>query len=177
MTIINQPFEEVKFSEGAFDLAISATAFHWVDQTKGLRKVGRLLKPDGVWAMWWHIFGDPKEPDEFHKATDSLFATLSNSPSKGNQSHFALETEKRFDDIEGTGLFKRPYFEAIHWILPLTAEKLRGLYATFSPIQKIEPGKRQWFLDQLMQVVDNQFGGLVQKKMITAIYIARRRDR
>lgn len=173
VTILNEPFEKVALPNGRFDLAVSSTAFHWIEQTSGLKKVGQLLKPNGVWAMWWHIFGDPKEPDAFHDVTQPLFATLPHSPSTGNTSHFALEKDKRFVELEGTGLFKWPFFEAMHWTLPLNAAKLRGLYATFSPIQKLEPNRREAFLDELADVVDNQFEGHVEKKMITAIYIAR----
>ncbi len=36
------------------DLVVSAQAWHWVDHTVGLPKVGALLRPGGVFAVFWN---------------------------------------------------------------------------------------------------------------------------
>src|SRR5690242_6402850 len=62
-TVIHSIFENAVLPLGVFDLGASATAFHWVDQRAGLRKVASLLKPGGWWAMWWNVFGDLARAD------------------------------------------------------------------------------------------------------------------
>jgi len=56
--VLTADFEEVPLPEGAFDLAISATAFHWLDPTVAYPKVARALRPGGTIALFWneHVF-------------------------------------------------------------------------------------------------------------------------
>jgi SAM-dependent methyltransferase len=58
--VIAKPFEAVQLAPASFDLAISATAFHWLEQASALRKVADLLRPGGGWEIpiirtpsWW----------------------------------------------------------------------------------------------------------------------------
>lgn len=48
-------FEDLAVPEGAFDLVISAQAFHWIDATTGLAQVYRLLAPGGAVALFWNF--------------------------------------------------------------------------------------------------------------------------
>ena len=53
--IINTSFENWKAADSSFDLAISATAFHFIDQEYGYKKVKRILKPLGTLGFFWTI--------------------------------------------------------------------------------------------------------------------------
>ena len=177
VTILNQTFERVSFAPASFDLAISATAFHWVDQSIGLRKIADLLRKGGMWAMWWNIFGDASRADPFRQATDEVLKPLTRSPSHVNkgESHFALDKEARIADILNTGQMTLPRFELIRWTITLNVTQLRGLYATFSPIQKQDVASRKCILDELSAIAENKFGGIVERPMMTAIYLSRRK--
>src|SRR5262249_54257074 len=74
-------FEDAELPSAWFDLGTAATVMHWLDEETTLRKVARVLRPGGWWAMWWNVFGDPAQPDAFHEATNSLLAKLDRSPS------------------------------------------------------------------------------------------------
>src|SRR5262249_38175362 len=76
-------FEDVELDPASFDLAVSATAFHWVDEPVGLRRVARALRPGGWFAQWWNMFGDPDQLDAFHLATQSIVGGLAEGPSRG----------------------------------------------------------------------------------------------
>ncbi|MCI0580958.1 MAG: class I SAM-dependent methyltransferase [Chloroflexi bacterium] len=175
--ILNQTFESVALAPASFNLAVSATAFHWIDQSIGLRKIADVLHQGGVWAMWWNIFGDPGRPDPFYQAADEVLKPLTSSPSHDNNSniHFALDKAARIADILSTGKMTPPRFEVIRWAITLNVAQLRGLYATFSPIQKQDVDSRKRILDALAAIVENEFGGLVEKPMVTAVYLARRK--
>jgi hypothetical protein len=60
-------FEEADITLAGFDLAVAATSFHWVDQKLGLSKLGRAIRPGGWVALWWTLFRDPDQPDEFSR--------------------------------------------------------------------------------------------------------------
>lgn len=47
------------FEPGAFDLALSAQTFHALDRAAALAEMMRVLKPNGVVAIWWkQLVGD-----------------------------------------------------------------------------------------------------------------------
>jgi ubiquinone/menaquinone biosynthesis C-methylase UbiE len=44
--------EALPFTDGAFDLVTSTVSFHqWAGQARGLKEVGRVLVPDGVFVL------------------------------------------------------------------------------------------------------------------------------
>jgi SAM-dependent methyltransferase len=49
------PFEEWRPQVAAFDLAVSATAFHWLDPEIAYPKVARALRPRGELALFWNV--------------------------------------------------------------------------------------------------------------------------
>ena len=56
VNIINSPFETWKSEKSSFDLAISGTAFHFIQpQEDGYRKVFDLLNDEGSIAFFWTV--------------------------------------------------------------------------------------------------------------------------
>jgi SAM-dependent methyltransferase len=83
LTVVLAPFEELELEEASFELGFSATAFYWLAEDLALRKVTTLLRPGGLWAMVWNVFGDSSRLDPFHEETKSILDGPS-SPSAGN---------------------------------------------------------------------------------------------
>ncbi|HLI65204.1 MAG TPA: class I SAM-dependent methyltransferase [Caulobacteraceae bacterium] len=50
LTVRAAPFEEAELAAAAFDLGVSATAFHWLDEQPALAKIADALKPGGWWG-------------------------------------------------------------------------------------------------------------------------------
>jgi SAM-dependent methyltransferase len=168
-------FEEAILPEASFDLGVSATAFHWLEQASALTKIYRSLKPGGWWAMWWNHFGS-EEPDDFHRATDHLFIGTADSPAWSDQKRipFALDRDSRLQDLTANGFHGA---EVDLWRSSFTCATagLVALYSTFSPIQALEPNSRQRLLTGLAQVANEQFGGRVERQLITVLYTAQRK--
>lgn len=177
ITVVNALFEEAVLEAGTFDLGCSATAFHWMDQRAALVKVATLLKPGGWWAMWWNVFGDPERDDPFHEATLPLLSGLSTSASwSPSWKHPAtLDTEARFGDLKASGFFDDLGFEHIRWTLVLDSAQVRALYASYSHIAILDDAERKRVLDGLFDIAARDFGGRVERNMVTALYTARRR--
>jgi SAM-dependent methyltransferase len=175
LRILVQAFEEALLPAESFDLVVAASAFHWIDPTQGPARAADLLRAGGWLALWWSIFGDPQSPDPFRDATDSLLGPLAQSPSTGERGvPFALDAEARIADLERVGRFRDIEHETIRWTLELDPPAVRRLYSTFSPIARLPEGQRTTILDSLEQVAADQFGGRVERRMVTPIYIARR---
>lgn len=166
-------FEEAMLPQAAFDLGVAATSFHWLEQTSALAKVYRSLKPGGWWAMWWNHFGSD-EPDEFQRATDHLFVGTADSPSRSGEKRipFAFDRHSRLQDLTANG-FQDAEVELWRSSFSYDTSRLIALYSTFSPIQALAPDSRQLFLSSLAQIADEQFGGNVERPLITVLYTAR----
>ena len=66
-------FEDQRIEPASFDLAASATAFHWVDAAVAVPRIADALV-EGAWlALWWTVFGDPDRPDPFQAAAQPAF--------------------------------------------------------------------------------------------------------
>jgi SAM-dependent methyltransferase len=183
LIVLNEPLEDVELPDEAFDLAIAASSFHWVDEDPGLSKIFAALRPGGSVALWWTLFGDDERPDRFHQALssvlDSLYATEGiepeRSPSAGceGRPRFALDVEARRAAVTLAG-FDEFEHELISWTQTWDTARIRTLYATFSPILRLESATRAAILDAVAEVADRQFGGRVELPLLTSLYTARR---
>jgi SAM-dependent methyltransferase len=176
LTVTVSPFEETDLPPAAFDLGAAATVFHWLDQDVALHKIMHAIRPGGWWAMWWNVFGDTARPDDFHGATQHLFASVEHTPSTGRNGspHYALDTDTRIDTLRATNGFDIITHDLLRWTLTLSTDEVVALYATFSPVSRLAPAARERFLDALRQIADTHFSGRVERPMLTPIYTARR---
>jgi SAM-dependent methyltransferase len=172
LKILASAFEEVELEESAFDLGVSATAFHWLDEDAALTKIARLLRPAGWWAAFWNVFGDDSRPDPFHLATKEMLAGPS-SPSAGERGvPFGLDAGARLAALKRTGAFDVADSRTSAWSLVLDADQTVALYATYSNINV--RADREVVLAELGRIARDKFGGRVVRNMTTSLYIARR---
>ncbi|MBV9270635.1 MAG: class I SAM-dependent methyltransferase, partial [Candidatus Eremiobacteraeota bacterium] len=52
-TFIEASAEQLPFPDERFDLALSADAFQWLDKSRALAEMQRVLKRGGLLAIWW----------------------------------------------------------------------------------------------------------------------------
>ena len=170
LRVVISTFEETLLREASFDLGLSATAFHWLDEDLAFTKVARLLRPGGWWAMVWNTFGDPHRPDPFHEATKIIL----NGPSSpgGGDAPFALDAEARLAALERTHAFDSVEHQTSAWSLILDPDQTVALYATYSNVN-IRPD-REAVLTELGRIASDEFHGRVTRNMITSLYVARR---
>lgn len=172
LRVLRAPFEDASLEEGAFDLGISATAFHWLDEEAALQKVARLLRPGGWWAAIWHVFGDDSRPDPFHDATQGVLSGYT-SPSAGNRGiPFGLDAEARTEALKRTGAFDVVEHKIVPWQLVLTADETMALYATYSDMAA-RPNMAA-VLEEVGRIAREEFGGRVERNMTTSVFVARR---
>jgi SAM-dependent methyltransferase len=169
LEVRNETFEDANLAEGAFDLGIAATSFHWLDEDSALAKIATVLKRGGWWAALWNIFGDDRLPDPFHDATNDLLNGPEGAkpgPSRGEQ------TAERLAALTRAG-FQAVTYEASHRPLVLSPDETVRLYATYSNIQA-RPD-RDAVLAELRRIAESPpFSGRVVRNTITALYLARR---
>ena len=181
LEVVVAPFEDADLPSATFDLVAAATSFHWLETGPALAKIAHLLQPAGWVALWWNVFGDPERPDPFHDATRDLLRGLEPSPSEGSSgtpegssgTPFALDVEARVADLGNAG-FEGVEHESIRWTLRLDPPGTRRLYATYSNIARLPEGPREAILDEIARIADVEFGGRVERQMVTPVYTAQR---
>jgi SAM-dependent methyltransferase len=168
--------EDAELEPVAFDLTVAASSFHWVDEVVGLAKLHAALRPGGWVAIWWTTYGDDTRPDPFREAVDPLFEDIPHGPSgptEEGRPSFALDAESRIAALADAG-FADLESDLFRWARAWDTEGIRGLYSTFSPISALEPARRQEFLDTVARIADDEFGGRVEKPLVTSLYTGRR---
>ncbi len=172
LKVLVAAFEEAALDNAAFDLGVSATAFHWLDEDAAFVKIARLLRPGGWWAAIWNVFGDHGQPDLFHEATKELLDGPT-SPSAGERGvPFGLDVAARIAALRRADAFDIVESKTNRRPLTLDAEQTVALYATYSNI--IARPDCEAVLAELGRIARNQFGGRVVLNMTTSLYIARR---
>jgi SAM-dependent methyltransferase len=171
-----EAFEDTQLADGTFDLGVAATSFHWVRAEPGLAQAGRLLRPGGWWSMVWNVFGDEARQDDFHEATAEVLGDRrSPSAGSGGRPDYGLDQARRRAELEASGLFQDVGFEVRPWTLILDAAGVRALYGTYSEINARTADERERVLDALVEIAERQFGGRVERNMLTALHTACRR--
>lgn len=178
LQILRSSFEAAELPANSFEMGAAATSFHWLDPQSALPKLHRLLVPGGQWCMWWNLFGDREHPDAFELASTPLFRRLTPDADwrLDGRAPFALETEKRRTELEEAG-FEKVEFQRLHWLCPMRSAEVVALAATFSQVSLAAPEPRRHFLLSLGELVDREFGGLVERHFSTAFYTARKPSR
>lgn len=174
VSIRAEPFESVDLPLKSFDLGVSATAFHWLDEDLALRKVARLLRPGGWWAAFWNVYGDPTHPSEFHRAIDPVYREIVRPSRRTSRRPAQLDRAARERAIERTGSFGRVSSTVVRWSLTLRSLRLTSLYSTYGPIATLPARSRRRFLNEVERIADERFGGSVTIPVLTPLYTARR---
>jgi SAM-dependent methyltransferase len=168
LEVVEATFEDADLPPSSFDLVTAATAFHWLDPEQAFPKIASVLRAGGWLALWWNVFGDPDRPDPFHDATEPLLRKLAVGP---GGDPYALDVTARTSELASSG-FQDVEHEAIRWTLDLDATQARQLYATYSNIARLPPAQRMTILDEIERIAEYEFGGRIERRMVTPMYTA-----
>jgi SAM-dependent methyltransferase len=171
LRVVVADIEHADLPPGAYDLAVSATAFHWVDPGRALPKVASLLAPGGYLAVWWTVFGDPERPTDFRRALDDIYARHL-PDERRDHTPGPLRVESWSDELRRGGWFGEVSVDLIRWTQQLTVASARSLWSSFPNVGELPAPRREAFLDDLAATV-GEHGGLVADPRVTAVYRAR----
>lgn len=159
---------------GGFDLAVAATALHWLDPATSTAKIARLVRPGGWLAAWWTEFGDAKRPTLFRDRLDDVYHDLLPAATgyRDSRSH-VLDTDRWHGQLTAGGYFDDVSVEVIEWNQTLSAETARDQWSTFPNIKELAAPDRHEFLTRLGSIID-ELGGRVEDPRLTVIYTAQR---
>jgi len=149
-------FEECSLPEKSYDLIYSASAFHWIPEEVGYRKVFASLKSGGVFARFanhpFHDKGRPGLPEAIEEQY-KVYMPGSKEPVE--------YTEKQAADRAAIAL-KYGFVDIRHYLYhrqrSFTAEQYIKLLGTYSDHIALPEPVRKEFFEKIRRTIDD-FGG------------------
>ncbi len=130
-TVVCADFERLDVEPIAYDLVVSAQAFHWIEPTIGYPKAHAALRSDGHLALVWNLFPGSETP--IHRALDEVYRAFAPQLC-GDPGRRSLEgrVERTMREIRASGLFGEPIVHLYPWTVTYTSAEYLELLRTFS---------------------------------------------
>ncbi|BAY74858.1 type 11 methyltransferase [Nostoc linckia NIES-25] len=169
----NTAFEDWVIEENAFDLVISATAFHWLDPTIAYKKTALALRSKGAIALFWneHVYSDAS--NGFFEEVQKLYQSLAPELVKDDEPPLReKEVPNKISEIEQTGLFGEVTYRSYRWDATYNTANYLNLLNTYSGHLNLDSLKKARFFDAIAQLINTKFNGEITKGYLTTLYVA-----
>ncbi len=162
-SVITGKFEETEFEKDAFDLVYSASAFHWVPEEIGYKKVLSMLKSGGAFARFanhpYRDKGNPVLSQKIDELYGKYYYTFYNKKQENPKEYDEQQAKERafiaekygFTDIQYAMFYRTRVFSAQEYII---------LLGTYSDHIAMEESIRKKFFGEIEETI-NQHGGIV----------------
>jgi SAM-dependent methyltransferase len=174
--ILTGNFEEIRIPEEAFDLLISATAFHWLDPVVAYPKAAHSLKPGGAIALFWNEHVHTDADPGFFAAAQDVYAR--EAPEIWDENHDGPPPPEgvpdRTGEIEDSGLFGPVVRRSYPWDQPYDAAGYLRVLDTYSGHMSLKDETRTRLYAGISRLIGEEYGGRIVKGYQTSLYVARR---
>lgn len=151
-------FEDVYFENNSFNLIYSASAFHWIPEEVGYKKVFNLLKSGGVFARFAnHPFKD-KGREGLHQAIQEVYAAY--MPGSPGVKEYSEQGAMGIANIAKKYGFIDISYKLYNRTRTFTSKEYIELLGTYSDHIAIEEKTRNRFFSEIEAVIDS-FGGQI----------------
>jgi len=171
-------FEESSLQEEAFDLAISATAFHWLDPAVAYPKAATALRDRGSLALFWNVHVQSEASEGFFEAAQRIYER--EAPEiVGPEDHKGLprphEVPDRTEEIQNTDHFGSIITRHYRWDETYDSRGYLRVLSTYSGHRSLSADTRERLFLGIADLIDNSFDGRIIKGYLTTLYVAHRR--
>lgn len=170
-------FEDWPGEPANFDLALSATAFHWIDPAISYQKTAQMLKPSGSIALFWHEHVQSEASQGFFEEVQQIY--LREVPEQTEKygpllwPHEVAEPVKA--DIEQAGLFGPVTVLRYHWDVTYDATSYLRLLNTYSNHRILDDQRRHRLFHDIAALINTRFNGRITKGYLAILYMAHRK--
>ncbi len=168
-------FEESTPKEGAYDLIISATAFHWVPVEEGYPLTAKALKPGGTIALFWNMHPelDPDVYEALRGVYKEYVPNIHASTYKLDKKSAKEEAKGGEAEINKSGFFEPVSVRHYNWSQDYTSEQYTKLLNTYANYQNLDDKVRETFFEKVREVIDTKFGGKITNHYLVVLYTAK----
>lgn len=167
-------------SEGRmFDALMAAQAWHWIDPVAGAAKAAEVLRPDGLFAAFWHVFIPPAQvrkafAEAYHRVVpDSPFDFKAAAP---QESPYGTLLTKAGEALEATGAFTKSEQWQCEWTHPYTRDEWLDQLPTQGAMTRLPKESLAEILRTVGAAID-ELGGTMETTFTTIALTAKRTAR
>jgi SAM-dependent methyltransferase len=135
-------FEDWDTAGRTVDAVLAGQTWHWVDPVAGAAKAAQVLRPGGLFAVFWNA-GDP--PADLAHAFAAVFreidpdSLLARAPSDSAVDAFAAVVDRVADGLRQTGAFAEPATQRYPWQRIYTRDEWLDALPTSGAASQLAP--------------------------------------
>jgi SAM-dependent methyltransferase len=172
--IINTSLEEWQLEMTQFDLAISATAFHWIPAEIGYPKVAQALKANSYFILLWN--GQLLPNPEISESLVEIYQKY--APSLIAWEDIQIQRESLFElgkMLPKSGFFTSPIYEEEIIKTVYNVEDYLLLLSTYSPYIALDAASRQNLFAALRDKLERDWGKDLELSYVSAFHLAQKK--
>lgn len=156
--VVNMAFQDFEARENSVDLVYSASAFHWIPEETGYRKVFDMLRPGGVFARFANHPYKDKGKEALHEAMQVLYAQY--MPRSKFHAEYDIDDARERAEVGTAYGFTDIRYALYKRTRTFTAHQYTDLLGTYSDHIALGDEKREEFFALLREEID-RFGGTI----------------
>jgi SAM-dependent methyltransferase len=153
---VTAKFEDFVCDNNLCDLIYSATAFHWIPEEIGYKKVYEMLKSGGVFARFANHPYKDKGREEIHEALQKIYSVY--IPDSHSPNEYSEDDAKKCADIALKYGFVDISYKLYHRTRSFSAKEYIALLGTYSDHIAIEQDTRKKMFSEIEEAIDNLGG-------------------
>ena len=173
--VIKGAFENIDLEAKSFDLIYSATAFHWIKPEIKFSKPYKILKKDGHLAIIHTNHVSKEKKDKFFYACQPIYKKYKPGGKYNDKLKPILEKELKPKEYDNN-FFEQVLFETYSVDIIYSADEYIHLLNTYSPTISMEVEQRKKFLNEIKELINEEFGGSIEKHFAMSLTLLRKKD-
>ena len=174
--VVEADFDRWDAPQGAFDLVVAATAFHWLDPERRVDACARALVSGGRLAIVDTHWGVGAEAGRFQFDVQECYARWNPGYDPSFVPRTLQDLPIRRPELERPDLFESPRLRRYSVMRRYSAEEYCGLVQTFSDILRIESERRAQFVNCVARLIETRFGGAIERTDTYDLWVVRKRN-
>src|SRR5258708_4832991 len=170
-------FEAWRLEEEAFDLALSATAFHWIDPAISYQKTAQALKPSGAMALFWHVHVQSEASQGFFEEVEQIYQReVPEQVEKYRLLPWPDEVAEPVKaEIEQTTLFGEVTVRRYGWNVTYDAASYLRLLDTYSNHRVLDKQRHNRLFRDIADLINKRYHCSFTQGYLAVLYVAHRK--
>lgn len=153
-----QTLQDYIRADNSFDLIYAATAFHWIPEEYGYRRVYGLLKNGGVFVRFAYHAGPDKGRKELTDEIEELYRNY--MPRERQPTEFSDADAKKLADKALAYGFVDVKHMLYHTTKNFTADEYMSLLKTYPDHMKLKPTNRKKLFEGIFKAIEKNGGSM-----------------
>jgi SAM-dependent methyltransferase len=168
--VVVSAFEDWPLPTQAFDLVLSATAFHWLNPAIRINKVADALRPGGALAIiaTHHIAGGTAP---FFVDAQGCYERWDPTTPPGLRLQTSEQIPMDTSELDNSGRFEPAIVRRYEQEVPYSTTEYLEVLQTYSDQRAREPESGARLLECIAQLIDTRYGGSISKRYMNELSI------